>query len=183
MSCNSSGITEILRTSTPRSRSSCARNSEFSSLVFPDRISFPITIIPAVFAIGQKTIARLITWPQPRPRGPLIYSASESDANMLWATRFFAPDPFIFIEKRGKRYLVMNDLEIDRARTRPASTRCCRTPSYPKQASEPRNSHSHRVSEVLVEVFSDLGDSRRSKYRRTFPVGLADALRRKAESS
>ena len=40
----------------------------------------------------------------------LIYSASESDANMLWATRFFAPDPFIFIEKRGKRYLVMNDL-------------------------------------------------------------------------
>ena len=43
----------------------------------------------------------------------LIYSASESDANMLWATRFFAPDPFIFILKRGKRYLVMNDLELD----------------------------------------------------------------------
>ena len=47
----------------------------------------------------------------------LIYSASESDANMLWATRFFAPDPFIFIQKRGKRYLVMNDLEIDRAKS------------------------------------------------------------------
>ena len=42
----------------------------------------------------------------------LIYSASESDANMLWATRFFAPDPFIFIRKRGRSYLVMNDLEI-----------------------------------------------------------------------
>ena len=47
----------------------------------------------------------------------LIYSASESDANMLWATRFFAPDPFIFIQKRGKRYLVMNDLELDRAKS------------------------------------------------------------------
>ena len=47
----------------------------------------------------------------------LIYSASESDANMLWATRFFAPDPFIFIQKRGKSYLVMNDLEIDRAKS------------------------------------------------------------------
>src|SRR3989442_14345696 len=46
----------------------------------------------------------------------LIYSASESDANMLWATRFFASDPFIFIQKRGKRYLVMSDLEIDRAK-------------------------------------------------------------------
>jgi len=45
----------------------------------------------------------------------LIYSASETDANMLWATRFFAPDPFIFIKKSRKTYLVMNDLEIDRA--------------------------------------------------------------------
>ena len=46
----------------------------------------------------------------------LIYSASESDANMLWATRFLAPDPFPFIAKRGKRYLVMNDLELGRAK-------------------------------------------------------------------
>ena len=32
----------------------------------------------------------MTTSPQPR----LIYSASESDANVLWATQFFAPDPF-----------------------------------------------------------------------------------------
>jgi Xaa-Pro aminopeptidase len=45
-----------------------------------------------------------------------MVSASESDANMLYATAFFAPDPFIFFEQRGKRYLVMSDLEIDRAK-------------------------------------------------------------------
>jgi len=50
------------------------------------------------------------------PQARLIYSASESDANMLEATQFFAPDPFIFIEKRGKRFLVMSDLEMDRAK-------------------------------------------------------------------
>jgi Xaa-Pro aminopeptidase len=46
----------------------------------------------------------------------LIVAASEHDPDMLYATRFFAPDAFIFLEKRGKRTLVLSDLEIDRAR-------------------------------------------------------------------
>ncbi len=46
----------------------------------------------------------------------LIVAASENDPDMLYATRFFAPDPFIFLEKNGKRTLVLSDLEIDRAR-------------------------------------------------------------------
>src|SRR5437588_4118044 len=35
---------------------------------------------------------------------------------MLYATRFWAPDPFIFLERNGKRTLVLSDLEIDRGR-------------------------------------------------------------------
>ncbi len=46
----------------------------------------------------------------------LIVAASETDADMLYATRFFAPDPFIFLEQNGKRTLVLSDLEIDRGR-------------------------------------------------------------------
>src|SRR5713101_5877995 len=46
----------------------------------------------------------------------LIVAASENDADMLYATRFFAPDPFIFLERNGKRILVLSDLEIDRGR-------------------------------------------------------------------
>src|SRR3954467_13531114 len=46
----------------------------------------------------------------------LMVAASESDADMLYATRFFAPDAFIFLEERGKRTLVLSDLEIARAR-------------------------------------------------------------------
>src|SRR3954468_18414381 len=46
----------------------------------------------------------------------LIVAASESDPDMLYATRFFAPDAFIFLEEGGKRTLVLSDLEIDRAR-------------------------------------------------------------------
>ena len=46
----------------------------------------------------------------------LIVATSEIDSDILYATRFFAPDPFIYLEKNGKRTLVLSDLEIDRAR-------------------------------------------------------------------
>ena len=46
----------------------------------------------------------------------LIVATSEHDPDMLYATRFFAPDPFIFLERHGKRTLVLSDLEIDRGR-------------------------------------------------------------------
>ena len=35
---------------------------------------------------------------------------------MLYATRMFVPDPFIFLEQNGTRTVVLSDLEIDRAR-------------------------------------------------------------------
>lgn len=50
-------------------------------------------------------------------RATLIIAASESDSNLYYATRFIAPDPFIFLEVRGQRLLIMSDLELDRARS------------------------------------------------------------------
>src|SRR5881628_644068 len=50
-------------------------------------------------------------------RATLMIAASESDSNLYYATRFIAPDPFIFLEVKGERMVVMSDLEIDRARS------------------------------------------------------------------
>jgi len=50
-------------------------------------------------------------------RATLIIAASELDSNLYYATRFMAPDPFIFLEVKGERMVVMSDLEIDRARS------------------------------------------------------------------
>src|SRR3990172_10234843 len=52
-----------------------------------------------------------------RPSARLVYAASETDADILYPTGFFAPDPFLFIQKGRRRLLVMSDLEMDRART------------------------------------------------------------------
>jgi Xaa-Pro aminopeptidase len=105
----------------------------------------------------------------------LIYSASEGDANMLWATRFFAPDPFIFIQKRGKRYLVMSDLEIDRARSEASVDQVLPYSEYVKRKQNdgiPFPSPAHVLSEVLKDL-----KIRSVEVPGTFPVGLADQLR------
>src|SRR5438552_1777381 len=46
----------------------------------------------------------------------LIIAASETDSNLYYATRFPAPDAFIFVRIQGERILLMSDLEVDRAR-------------------------------------------------------------------
>lgn len=46
----------------------------------------------------------------------LFIAASESDSNLYYATHFIAPDPFIYLEARGERLMIMSDLEVDRAR-------------------------------------------------------------------
>jgi len=53
---------------------------------------------------------------KPNRETRLIVATSETDADLLYATRFWAPDPFIFLQKNGKRTLVLSDLEIDRGR-------------------------------------------------------------------
>jgi len=52
------------------------------------------------------------------PTGPdvLLIAASETDSNLYYATRFLAPDPFIFLRVKGETILIMSDLEVDRAR-------------------------------------------------------------------
>ncbi len=46
----------------------------------------------------------------------LIVADSEHDANMLYSVGMFVPDPFIYFRINGRCHIVMNDLEIDRAR-------------------------------------------------------------------
>jgi Xaa-Pro aminopeptidase len=104
-----------------------------------------------------------------------MYSASEADANMLWATRFFAPDPFIFIQKRGKRYLVMNDLEIDRAKSEASVDKVLPYSDYVRRKQKDGIAFP-TPADVLAEVFKDL-KIRGVEVPGTFPVGLADKLR------
>ena len=63
----------------------------------------------------RKTVDVIMSKTKTKP-ARLMVAASEQDADMLYATKFWATDPFIFLQRNGKRTLVLSDLEIDRAR-------------------------------------------------------------------
>ena len=46
----------------------------------------------------------------------LMYAPSGHDADMLYATRFYADDPFVWWELIGKSHIALSPLEIDRAK-------------------------------------------------------------------
>jgi len=46
----------------------------------------------------------------------LIIASSEKNADLYYATRFIAPDAFVFIQIHGKSSVLVSDLEIDRAK-------------------------------------------------------------------
>jgi Xaa-Pro aminopeptidase len=47
----------------------------------------------------------------------LMIANSEVNSDLYYATKFLAPDPFIFIQTDGRKVLVMSDLELDRAKS------------------------------------------------------------------
>src|SRR5205085_10622287 len=87
---------------------------------------------------------------------------------------------FIFVQKRGKTYLVMNDLEIDRAKSQARVDKVLSYSEYTKRWQQ-RGVQFPAVAQVLVEVFKDLR-IKSLEVPATFPLGLADHLRKLAIS-
>lgn len=106
----------------------------------------------------------------------VIVAASDHDANLLYATRLWAPDPFIYFEHRGKKHVVLSDLEIDRGKKvatvdRVLSlTRC-------QKALKDRGVKQPGLGDVLNHVLHELR-VRTIEVPNSFPVGIARKLRR-----
>jgi len=100
---------------------------------------------------------------------------SERDANMLYATRMFVPDPFIWFETRGKSYAVMSDLEFDRARKQARVDRVLSFSRYQKQLRR-AGVKQPRFGDILSRVLRDFR-VRSVEVPTNFPIGLAKQLR------
>ncbi|HVO09344.1 MAG TPA: Xaa-Pro peptidase family protein [Vicinamibacteria bacterium] len=107
------------------------------------------------------------------PAARLVYAASETDADILYPTGFFAPDPFLFIQKGRTRYLVMSDLEMDRARKQATVDRVL---SWTKVAAPlEKGGKKAKPAEVIALALRRLG-LRRIAVPESFPLGLAREL-------
>jgi len=101
----------------------------------------------------------------------LMCAASGHDADMLYATHFYADDPFVWWEARGKTHIVLSPLEIDRARP---SARVTQVHGLGEFVSPLAKDHS--TTAVIIGVAD--------KYRlksflvpEQFPAGLLEKLR------
>ena len=103
----------------------------------------------------------------PTPR--LIIAASEQCPDMLYATRFSAPDPFLFLEKNGRRTIVLNDLEIDRGRAQACADEIV---SYSDIAKRLPKLLASSFTEVAVRFLKER-KVRAALVPASFPLGLA----------
>ena len=105
----------------------------------------------------------------------LIVAASEQDANLYYATRFWAPDPFVFTQINGRKILVMSDLEVDRAK---AESRVDEVLSFSRCQAEAKKKGVAQPGtvEVLDLLFKERG-VKTVQVPGNFPVSLADRLR------
>jgi Xaa-Pro aminopeptidase len=106
----------------------------------------------------------------------LMVADSERDANMLYATGFFAGDPFIYLNFGRRPLIVMSDLEIDRARRQAPQCRAVSLSAYQQKLRRDGvkiPGFAHVVREMLRER-----KTRRATVPDNFPLGLARELKR-----
>ena len=109
-------------------------------------------------------------------KAQFIYDSPEKNADLYYATRFWAPDPLLFFKYRGRKFLVAKDLEIDRARRQAQVDRVLSWSEYTARAE--RKKKQPRPVDIMHEVFIDHG------IRHVVAPGdtsftLVDALRKK----
>jgi Xaa-Pro aminopeptidase len=109
-------------------------------------------------------------------RAKLIIAASESCADMLYATKFRAPDAFVFVEAQGKKAVMLSDLEIDRGRREAAVDEVVSLSEMEKQA---QGGKKRRPSFArTVATFLKSRGAKRVTVPGDFPLSLARALKR-----
>jgi Xaa-Pro aminopeptidase len=104
----------------------------------------------------------------------LIIAASEADANLYYATRFLAPDPFIFLEVAGEKILLLSDLEIDRGRQQAAVQTILPFSRYEEEAR--RAGEGTGLAAAAGRLLRQRGVSA-VQVPANFPLGHADDLR------
>lgn len=106
----------------------------------------------------------------------LIVAASDIDANMLYATRFWAPDPFIFLQRNGKRTLVLSDLEIGRGRREAHADEFVSFNNLEREV-QGKSKQSPPYAKVLAHFLRQRG-VKSATVPATFPLAFAQELRR-----
>ncbi|MBF0625428.1 MAG: aminopeptidase P family protein [Magnetococcales bacterium] len=107
----------------------------------------------------------------------LIYAAGEASADMYYATGLFTPDAFLYLEdQQGTRHILISALEIDRAR-RVAHVDEIHDWEKTRDACHAHDQRSPNIASLVTYFLRQRGVEV-AEVPGTFPLGLADLLRR-----
>jgi Xaa-Pro aminopeptidase len=106
----------------------------------------------------------------------LLVADSEHCADMLYAVGMFVPDPFIYLRVNKRSFIVMSDLEIDRARQQAPHCRVLPLSSLQRQL---RGNGRKPVgfAQIIRHLFRVCG-IKKALVPHGFPLGLASDLRK-----
>ena len=107
----------------------------------------------------------------------LIVAPSDTDADMLYATRIFIGDPFIFLQQKGKRILVLSDLEIDRAKKNAKADEFVMFNQLEREV-QGKAKQAPPYEKVLAHFLTKRG-VKRALVPANFPLGFANEIKRK----
>ena len=106
----------------------------------------------------------------------LIVAPSDTDADMLYATRIFIGDPFIFLQQNGKRTLVLSDLEIDRAKKKAKADEFVMFNQLEREV-QGKAKKAPPYEKVLAHFLTKRG-VKRALVPANFPLGFANEIKR-----
>jgi len=101
----------------------------------------------------------------------VMYAASETDANLLYATKFVVGDPVPFVQVGKRKLLVLSDLEIGRGRDEAEVDEILSLSELQKAVGKPAT-----MARIIARVLKDHGCSA-CEVPGNFPLELADAIR------
>jgi Xaa-Pro aminopeptidase len=111
-------------------------------------------------------------------RARLIVASSEASADMLYATRFRAPDVFAFVETQKRTAILLTDLELDRGRR---AAKVDSVVSYSELEKRVQGARKHKPAYAKVLAgFLRSQDIWRVATPGDFPLGLARSLERES---
>ncbi len=106
----------------------------------------------------------------------LLIASTVTNADLLYRTRFFAPDPFIFIEHTGKKIIILNDLELDRGKEEASVDEVLSLSEYRKKLPS-RKPKQPGFTDIIALVFKERG-VKSVLVPGDFPIKYADGLRK-----
>jgi Xaa-Pro aminopeptidase len=100
-----------------------------------------------------------------------MYAASETDANLFYATKFLVGDPVPFVQVGRRKMIVLSDLEIGRGRDEAGVDEVLSLSELSRSIGKGAT-----IAQILARVLRDHGASA-CTVPANFPVELADQLR------